>query len=297
MKTETLSAAPSAIRWHVIGFRESTYQACQGAPVQAGSSCDKCGAGIRYVVTLRSDAGAVLNVGRDCAVTLEGGPELAEIRAAERHEADRLYRESPEGRRSAAERADREAARAARAASAETDHALALFGLRAIETGSASEWERSIAFGAITKILEGAPDAGCPFDDKLAGWLGNAWVRLQQAPACHYPAPVGTRVKNVVCTYLRGGAFEGAYGRVYVETFMTSAGEVLVWKGAGAWLPTTEAERAELAVAEGVQSIHAPTLRRPNVGERLSVTATIKSHGDYQGAPQTTVTRAKVVRP
>jgi hypothetical protein len=281
--------APSANRWRVIAFRESVYQAAPGEPYRAGSSCDKCGAAIRYVVTVRNDSGEVLNVGRDCAVTLEGGPELAEIRTAERAEEDRLYRESPEGRRSAAERAAREAARAARVATAEVDHALALHGLRTIEQSpTATPWERSIAFGALGKILDGSPDAGAPFDDKLAGWLGAAWVRcqLQLIPACHYPAAVKVRVKGIEATYVRGGAFEGAYGRTYVETFVTAKGEVLVWKGAGAWLETTEAERARMDEPSSV--------RRPNVGERFVLTATIKAHGDYQGKPQTTITRAKV---
>lgn len=49
-----------------IGQEESKYQACYGAPVQPGSSCDFCGTGIMEVYWFRSAARVVFKVGCDC---------------------------------------------------------------------------------------------------------------------------------------------------------------------------------------------------------------------------------------
>ena len=49
-----------------IGMFEKVYQACHGAPIQPGSSCDYCGAGIRYVFQVRSADGKTFKVGCDC---------------------------------------------------------------------------------------------------------------------------------------------------------------------------------------------------------------------------------------
>jgi hypothetical protein len=49
-----------------IGMVEKTYQACQGAPVQPGASCDYCGQGIRYVFQVKSADGKSFGVGCDC---------------------------------------------------------------------------------------------------------------------------------------------------------------------------------------------------------------------------------------
>lgn len=49
-----------------IGMYEETFQACPGAPVQPGSSCDYCGQGIRYCFSIRSADGKVSKVGSEC---------------------------------------------------------------------------------------------------------------------------------------------------------------------------------------------------------------------------------------
>lgn len=49
-----------------VGFHESTYQACPGAPVQTGSCCAYCGQGIRYCCDIRDSKGARFVVGMDC---------------------------------------------------------------------------------------------------------------------------------------------------------------------------------------------------------------------------------------
>ena len=48
------------------GFCESVYQACQGAPVQPGSACDYCGAGIRYVYNFADSKGRAFKLGCEC---------------------------------------------------------------------------------------------------------------------------------------------------------------------------------------------------------------------------------------
>lgn len=64
-ETAGFGAAP----FRLIGITESVYQACPGAPVQPGSSCDYCGQGIRFVFMVRSADGREFKIGGDCAMT------------------------------------------------------------------------------------------------------------------------------------------------------------------------------------------------------------------------------------
>lgn len=54
--------------YRFIGFKEMKYQACQGAPVQPGSSCDHCGTGIIDVYFFRSSDGKEFHVGSSCVL-------------------------------------------------------------------------------------------------------------------------------------------------------------------------------------------------------------------------------------
>ena len=277
--------ASTVVRWRVTGFRVSVYQACHGAPVQPGSSCEQCGQGIKYVVTVESNDGRKMDVGQDCAVTMSGGPELAEIRAAERAYEHGLYLQSDEYKARQARDADRAAAQAARAATAEQDFALTLFGLRAIVASHyASDYIKTYATTTMGHIL-----AGDVFveHDGMVSFSGDAGKDLADAVACAWlPAPrrldveVGKRVREVVCTYVRHASFDGAYGRVHIDTFVTDDGSVIVWKGSGFYFQNEDGGFAGNA----------------HPGDRLRVTATVKSHGEYNGMPQTYVSRAKVVR-
>ena len=49
-----------------VGNHQSKFQACPGAPVQPGSSCDFCGTGIMDVYVIRSADGKRFKVGCDC---------------------------------------------------------------------------------------------------------------------------------------------------------------------------------------------------------------------------------------
>lgn len=57
--------------FRVVGFEEKTYQACPGAPVQPGSTCDYCGTAIRQVFHIASADGKQFKVGCDCVLKTE----------------------------------------------------------------------------------------------------------------------------------------------------------------------------------------------------------------------------------
>ena len=63
---------------------EKTYQACPGAPVQAGSSCDYCGTCIRYEFWVRSADGKEFKTGCDCIHKTGDRGLIQQISAAER---------------------------------------------------------------------------------------------------------------------------------------------------------------------------------------------------------------------
>ena len=51
-----------------VGYSVSKYQACQGAPVQPGTSCDACGTAIMNVFHIKSADGKSFKVGCDCVM-------------------------------------------------------------------------------------------------------------------------------------------------------------------------------------------------------------------------------------
>jgi hypothetical protein len=51
-----------------IGYEQRTYQACPGAPIQVGGSCDYCGTGIIDTFILRGSDKKTFKVGSDCVM-------------------------------------------------------------------------------------------------------------------------------------------------------------------------------------------------------------------------------------
>jgi len=49
-----------------VGYEHRTYQACPGAPVQVGGSCEYCGQGICNFYNIESADGRRFHVGPDC---------------------------------------------------------------------------------------------------------------------------------------------------------------------------------------------------------------------------------------
>jgi len=62
------SAGLGRAPFRFVGFEVVVYQACPGAPVQSGSSCDYCGQGIRNVCWVEDADGKRFKVGPDCVL-------------------------------------------------------------------------------------------------------------------------------------------------------------------------------------------------------------------------------------
>jgi len=71
--------------FHFTGeVTEKTYQACPGAPVQAGSNCDYCGTCIRYEFWIMSSDNKRSKVGCDCIHKTGDAGLIKQISIAER---------------------------------------------------------------------------------------------------------------------------------------------------------------------------------------------------------------------
>ena len=77
-----------------------TYQACQGAPVQPGGSCDHCGTGIHYHFVIRSAEGDEFVVGSSC---VEKTPDRKLIRVV-RFQMSRMQQERKRAQRAEEDR-------------------------------------------------------------------------------------------------------------------------------------------------------------------------------------------------
>ncbi len=257
------------VRWTVTGYRESVFQVAPGEPVRAGSACDRCGQSIRWVVTVKSTAGDTLNVGTDCAVTLEGGPELAEIRAAERKYKHDLYLASPEYKERVRAQQTREEARAARAATAETRHSLFLAYLRAIVASpNVAKFQKGYAENLLDRLVQGQDVEPGEFDDDTLEAL-NLGASLACLPTVsEYAAPVGEKIDRDVLVEAMI-PIETAYGRSYVQKFRSREGEVIIW--------------FSKATFEGVK-----------VGKWVHLRGSVKGHDVRDGVKQTKVLRCKL---
>jgi hypothetical protein len=67
--------------YRVIGYADRTYQACQGAPIQPGASCDHCGTAIRHTYTIKASDGYTFVVGCDCVAKTGDAGLIKEIKA------------------------------------------------------------------------------------------------------------------------------------------------------------------------------------------------------------------------
>lgn len=87
--------------YRCVGHFEAVYQACPGAPIQPGSSCEYCGQAIRDVFKVRSVDGVEFRVGCDCILKVFRGYDKtipADFRAAVL-EVERAKRENRRVRR------------------------------------------------------------------------------------------------------------------------------------------------------------------------------------------------------
>lgn len=86
------------------------------------------------------------------------------------------------------------------------------------------------------------------------------------AASTHYPAEPKTRVRGVKVQYLRSIGYESQFGAGYFHLFTTAEGCILKWSTGSAM--------------DNVQP-----------GTEYTATFTVKSHDDYKGAKQTSVSR------
>lgn len=104
---------------------DKVYQACQGAPIQPGSSCDYCGTGIRYEYWLRSADAREFKVGCDCVLKVGSDTEKATARAWQRNHQRELAharRKATYAARAERDRAELLSATPGLAEALETDH-------------------------------------------------------------------------------------------------------------------------------------------------------------------------------
>jgi hypothetical protein len=66
------------------GMAEKTHQACHGAPILPGSTCDYCGTCIRYEFWCKSSDDKAFKVGCDCIHKVDDAGLVRQISAAER---------------------------------------------------------------------------------------------------------------------------------------------------------------------------------------------------------------------
>jgi hypothetical protein len=260
--------ALKVISWKVIGYSEKVFQACPGEPIRAGGSCDNCARGIRYVVRVRSSEGHEMDVGEDCAVTLAGGIELRDIRAAEREWQRQEYLASPEYSAKVARQMLEKAEAAERASKAREEFAMELEGLElAVNSPNVSDYAKGKISQRISGILSGnAKSDWTNYDarDFLVAYLAAL------VPPSKPAGKVGDKVefKAVLEAMI---PIESQFGNSYIQKFRASTGESLVWFSAA--------------------GEHGPV----HIGSVVKIKGTVKSHKEYQGEAQTTLSRCKVV--
>lgn len=274
MNTTTTAAASEVVRWSVVGYRVAVYQAIPGdpnCPVQAAGCCDKCSASIKYVYRVKSTLGEVMEVGSDCAVTMAGGPELAELRRAERAYQHQMWLESDAGREATARRGRQAAEREARKAVAEEVHELALFGLRAIiASPNTNGYEADTARAVERRITEGQDwDVDC-LDEHTVKCLGLAVAKALLPAATRFLGQPKDKIE-AVALFEAFIPCESAYGVNYLQKFRTADGALIVWFS------------------------KAGDLGRDDLGTWVRIKGTVKAHEEFRGERQTKVLRVKTV--
>jgi hypothetical protein len=262
-----LESATTSI-WKVIGWAEKVYQPAPGMPYRAAGCCDNCGQGIRYVVTIRDQAGQTMDVGQDCAVTLVGGDELREMRRLQREYEGQLYLASVECAEAGGYRAGCEFLRRERRLEAETLYGLQLLGFRLIaKSPNVARQHREWAANVVEGILDGR---GCPEltsnsadESESTGFL----YELASLPPSRYMGHAGQKFA-AEALFEACIPFDTDYGRSYVQKFRTRDGALLVW----------------FSKAGGGK-----------VGEWVRISGTVKGHEERSGEEQTVVTRCKVL--
>lgn len=238
------------------------------------ATCERCAQSIRWVAEVRSSDGETLQVGVDCAATLQGGPSLRALRAAQRTWERAQHRAAHKAEWDA-KKAEHEAVRAALAQENADKHGQLLGDLAEIAASDkCSKWEKDFASFLRSQMVRG--NTGGDLSIRQQEIVGRC-LRTARAPESTYVGTVGQRM-SLEATFEReiycGPGFRG--GSVYRLIFRTDEGQILVWKtGLGNWTDVLP-------------------LRENPAGTRVKLTLTVDGHTTYAGVKQTGIARAKV---
>lgn len=264
--------------WKVIGYGvRAPLQIAPGVTHPNTISCDRCGACIKYVVTVKHDeTGDVIRVGRDCAETLEGGPELAEIRRAQR-EYERAEWERVEGPKFREAAALREERRRLDAEQNAVDYATEMAACRTIITSNRpSDWEKDKA----RAFLGGWERGTCtmPLDADEMRILSTA-LRSATAPESVHAHQAGDKFAAEVVFHTMIHSHPDAQFPSTRYFFLADDGSVYVW---------------QTATCPVFDKLGTDYLSPKRLGERLVLRGTVKRNGEYRGVKQTDVLRCKI---
>jgi len=212
--------------YRCTGVFEKKYQACQGAPVQPGGTCEYCGTCIRYCYQIESGDGRRFVVGCDC-VERAGDTELAEqVRRAER-----AYRRERERAAYEPIRAAREAERAAAVAAWREAHAGELAELEACQ----DPWVRNL------------------LKEEIIGAAGlEAALRIARRPVSQHIGTVGKRLEVIWTTerVIQLDPFMPYGPSRYLYLGRDEAGNRLVYRGSTYFPRKGESRRVVVTVKE-----------------------------------------------
>jgi hypothetical protein len=165
--------------FEVESFQICKYQACQGAPIQPGASCDFCGTGIMLVYVIRSADNRRFKVGCDCVEKTGDAGLINAVRRQRAAHTKELTVARRERARAAKRRTREQAARARRARTRRDactfarEHGL-IDAFRVAVRGS----KRALARDLLQRLL--AMGTLSPAQVRLVQTLG---MRLRPAPA------------------------------------------------------------------------------------------------------------------
>jgi hypothetical protein len=263
------------------GMEKRTYQACPDAPIQPGASCDFCGTGIMYTYMIVSSDGRNFVVGCDCVYRTNDTQLSEEIRREERAYQRRLEHEAwlkgaPERARKAAEEAARRAVVAERN---KIEHALTIHACDVVLAKTDDEYFADRFHGTAKYVRESLIEGKISeMNEETAETLSKAY-RLALFPTSRHYGQSGDRVRNLLVQYEGGPGFETPYGFKRLANFIiVETGEVLVW-----------------GTTSGI-GIMDNGWHAFQEGDRLLLTATVKSHNEYRGVKQTFISRAKLAK-
>lgn len=243
------------VQWFVMRWHD------EGRPC---IPCEQCGASLRYVVTLQASSGRTMRVGTDCAVTLQGGPELREIRNAEA--AWELERLREQWAAEASARAAMDALRAERGQRTLARFAITAEALRRV-VAEGDAWERKQCQDLLSQWKRGLSDEPLELDSRHM--LGRCLRRIEQARNNQHVGVAGASIELAVTFHRRILPPPGSRFPTMLYQFITDDGAMLVWRTSSF-----------------------PGALEP--GERFLLRGTIKGHETFRETRQTKLLRVKL---